>query len=91
MQWEPIETAPMDGTSILVHNNIAPGCPGGVADKVWAGNCAVAAWWSDENGRGGAWVCYMSKVLDPELHFTPTHWMQLPPTVSAQGKGANDA
>lgn len=86
MQWQPIETAPRDGESILVHNNIARGCPGGVADKVWAGNCAVAAWWANEDGGNGRWVCYMSKVLDPELHFDPTHWMPLPATVSSQGK-----
>lgn len=78
--WQPIDTAPRDGESILVHNNIAPGCPGGVADKVWAGNCAVAEWWADEDGGDGRWICYMSKVLDPELHFTPTHWMPLPGT-----------
>jgi hypothetical protein len=77
-EWQPIETAPKDGTSILVHNNVAPGCKDGVADECWAGNTDVAAWWADERGGEGAWICYMSKVLDPELHFTPTHWMPMP-------------
>lgn len=77
-EWQPIETAPMDGTSILVHNNNAPGCPGGVADECWAGNTDVAAWWADEKGGNGEWICYMSAVLDPTLHFDPTHWMPLP-------------
>lgn len=77
--WMPIETAPRDGTGILLHGNIAPGCPGGVADEVWPGNCAVAAWWSGENGGNGSWICYMSMVRDPDLHFEPTHWQPLPP------------
>lgn len=78
MEWQPIETAPRDGSSFLVHKNTAPGLPSGRADKCWAGNSAVAAWWAEENGGEGAWICYMSMVQDPELHFEPTHWMPLP-------------
>ena len=76
-EWQPIETAPADGTDILVVDNNQPGCPGGVADKCWAGNTAVAAWWGGEGDRG-KWICYMSMVEDPELHFHPTHWQPLP-------------
>lgn len=75
--WQPIETAPKDGTDILVHDNDAPGLPTGRADACWAGNTAVAAWWSDDSSIGH-WVCYMDRVSDPDLHFTPTHWMPLP-------------
>jgi hypothetical protein len=78
MEWQPISTAPRDGTSILVHDNIARGLPNGVADKCWAANTDVAAWWADEDGGRGDWICYMSAVLDPSLHFEPTHWMPLP-------------
>jgi hypothetical protein len=77
-EWQSIETAPKDGTCILVHNNIARGLPSGKADKCWAGNTDVAAWWTNENGGNGEWICYMDAVLDPKLHFDPTHWMPLP-------------
>lgn len=76
MKWQPIETAPRDATSILVMNNDCPGCEGGVADECWSGNTAVAEWWGDSNS--GEWICFMDAVLDPPLHFEPTHWMPLP-------------
>lgn len=78
MEWKPIETAPKDGTSILAMTNDQPGCPGGVADKCWCGNAAVAEWWADEGGGDGRWICYMNMVQDPALHFEPTHWQPMP-------------
>ena len=77
-KWQPIETAPKDGTDILLMDNKAPGLPTGKADKCWCGNTAVGGWWEDENGGKGAWICYMDAPLDPEVHFDPTHWMFLP-------------
>jgi hypothetical protein len=77
-EWQPIETAPKDGKSILVHDNVAPGLAAGVAIECWAGNTDVAAWWENEDAGSGRWICYMDRPQDPELHFTPTHWMPLP-------------
>lgn len=75
-EWQPIETAPKDGTSVLIHNAIAPGLPGGVSQECWAGNTCVAAWWASSGN--GKWICYMDAVEDPQAHFEPTHWMPLP-------------
>lgn len=73
MQWQPIETAPKDATSILVMDNDQL-WPGGEADDCWSGNTAVAEWW----GEGSGWICYMDAPENPPLHFEPTHWMPLP-------------
>jgi hypothetical protein len=81
MSWQPIETAPKDGTSVLLMDNDQPGLPGGVADRCWSGNTAVAAWWGAE---GGEWVCYMDMIEDPISHFTPTHWQPLPDPPKAE-------
>lgn len=77
--WKPIESAPKDGTSILVMDNIATGLTSGFADKCWSGNTSVAAWWQGENNGEGAWVCYMSLPREPHCAFEPTHWRALPP------------
>lgn len=77
MKWMPIETAPRDGTAVLVMRNNWPGCKNGVAEECNGHNTYVAEWWTGE-GKGGAWVCYMDAVLDPICPITPTHWMPLP-------------
>jgi hypothetical protein len=71
-QWQPIETAPKDGRSILL-------CMGADADGkpidpvAFDVFCQVAAWWGSEE-----WIVYCSMVHEPRLHFSPTHWMPLP-------------
>lgn len=77
-EWMPIESAPMDGTAILVMRNNWPGCKNGVAEECNGHNTYVAQWWAEENDGAGAWICYMNAVLDPECPVTPTHWMPLP-------------
>lgn len=71
MNWQPIETAPKDGTEIIamymhidtqiVHN---------------------AFWLEDEEGKDTGWWSYdKSEVSRVQLddYWTPTHWMPLPP------------
>lgn len=70
--WQPIETAPKDGTSIIL-------CRGADADGLPIEPlglfCQCAAWWGDEGGR---WVVYADQIQDPDLFFAPTHWMPIP-------------
>lgn len=75
--WQSIETAPRDGTAILVMRDIWPGTESGRADGCNGHNTYVAAWWADE-GVSGVWVCYMDQVHDPICPIEPTHWMPLP-------------
>lgn len=80
-EWKTIDSAPKDGTAVLVMRNDWPGCPGGVATECNGHNTYVAEFWSGE-GEDGEWVCYMNAVQDPYCPVTPTHWMPLPPPPS---------
>lgn len=77
MDWQPIETAPKDGTGILL-------CRALSADKEpirgasWGIFVQVAAWWSESDGGHGEWIVYCSMIQEPRLHFEPSHWMPLP-------------
>lgn len=77
-EWQPIETAPKDGTDILVYS---------------ANEGQAVAWWDAEFGFDyvgpkltykliGAWTAGTATgvgTLDGEyLALEPTHWMRLP-------------
>ena len=79
--WRPIETAPKDGASILLHCSryFRDESPALECDDV---NTVVASWWEREepnaDGELGDWICYMDLPMDPLCPFEPTHWMPLP-------------
>lgn len=80
MTWKSIETAPRDGTAILVMRDIWPGTKSGHADECNGHNTYVAQWWNMEGEEGqGAWMCYMDRIHEPRCPIEPTHWMKLPP------------
>jgi len=60
--WQPISTAPKDGTPILAYQ------PSTVPDEIWIG---VAAWDTD---HGEGWKIDRYDILE----MRPTHWMPLP-------------
>jgi hypothetical protein len=66
--WQPIETAPKDGTRILVF------------EKIWPE--IVVAEWDEGTGHHPGWRVYPNtESLDT---CDPTHWMPLPePPVAA--------
>ena len=72
MEWKPIETAPKDGSEILLcrQTNVD-----GMPVVHFGVFCQVAAWWEGEE----SWVVYCNLVAEPSLHFEPSHWMPLPP------------
>ena len=66
MNWQPIETAPKDGTPVIV--GIA-----GLKNSV-----GEAYWWQREDGRGG-WQTWDGKNHTRTVYTTlPTHWMPFP-------------
>ena len=62
--WQPIETAPKDETTVLLY------CP-----ESWDTNGVRVGWWN-----GGAWYAeeWSSNPLT-DFYGKPTHWHPLPP------------
>lgn len=86
-EWEPIETAPKDGTQVLVYAPIG---------------MSIAAWSQDTRGPGVSghvqtpgWIGWANgDEIDDEgwdtghgfaLQLEPTHWMPLPAPPKDQG------
>ena len=70
-EWRTIDSAPKDGTSILLF------CPG-------EGGINVGHWseslWVDQ---GGAWIIYEAR--SDTIVLNPSHWQSLPPPPSDEG------
>lgn len=81
MNWQPIETAPKDGTPVIV--GIA-----GLKNSV-----GEAYWWQGEDGRGG-WQTWDGANHTRTVYTTlPTHWMPFPdePNVEVGGGRSTSA
>ncbi len=90
--WRPIDTAPKDGSDIIVGCDVA---------SVWV--IHVAFWREvDENliaigweapGDTGWWSYTRNSVTQEKLEgwATPTHWMPLPTPPNRDLKGTKDA
>jgi hypothetical protein len=63
--WQPIATAPKDGTDVLLFAR-----EGECAPSVYVGRWSTSAWY------GAAWVAYEHR--SETEYLTPTHWMPLP-------------
>ena len=82
MEWQPIETAPRDGTDIIIAEIRFKN------SKADYGEIDIGSWEEDRNGAdefGDSYFCWMSNYGRVE---EPTHWMPLPPP---PGKGAPDS
>lgn len=66
--WQPIETAPKDGTRVLAY---WPDCYGNNAA------CQVESWFGPW-GKGNAKMTWQSAFEWADGHNDPTHWMPLP-------------
>lgn len=76
MTWQPIATAPRDGTRVL----LGPAFPGPPIDEA----VVVGYWDRDEAHEGGQ--CWRDVEVSERLE--PTHWMPLPdPPVSTNANG----
>jgi hypothetical protein len=66
--WQPIETAPKDGTTILVFFD-----GGDMVLACWSEN----VWHSDDRKLRPGWEP-LHRVYDVEDAIFPTHWMPMP-------------
>lgn len=64
--WQPIETAPKDGTAVLLYIPARRG--------YFARQDVVPAFWS--GWGGGVWE---NSTSGGKVNDTPSHWMPLPP------------
>jgi hypothetical protein len=78
MTWQPISTAPKDGTPVWVSNGFA---------------MRIALWWDgkqfESHGSiGGGWRDYAALEYSSrsDLRWPPTHWMPLPPPPTEETK-----
>lgn len=80
--WLPIETAPKDGTAILVY--------GPELLREIDGHCAVVRWQTNDNSTYPWWTISDGKFGPYDLRGpSPTHWMPLP-TEPSQSKGEGE-
>lgn len=71
-QWQPIETAPKDGSHVLVSDGFRVSLGGWVRDidygADYEGQLGMAGWWAVDLGPNGD---------------KPTHWQPFPPPAAA--------
>ena len=74
VEWWPIETAPRDGTRVLLFSvpNEVPSLRPHIADGYWKASTGIMA--------PGFWV--LGQSVGPS--FCPTHWLPLPPAPGAE-------
>lgn len=72
-EWQPIEMAPKDGNSLLLHN------------PAWLVRRVREGFWRSQ----GHWGFYGSLTLAGERAYQPTHYMRMPapPIDQSMGEG----
>lgn len=65
MSWQSIDTAPRDGTNILLVNH-----KGNMAVGLWIGKGYDTGWWLRGGNKPDTFF---------NFHHGPSHWMPLPP------------
>ena len=75
--WQPIETAPKDGTRVMAY---WPDCYGNNA-------AAQVESWFGPWSKGNAKMTWQSAFEWDDGHNSPTHWRPLPAPPKGEGKG----
>ena len=79
MSWQPIETAPRDGTKFIGFGKPAYRMPDGAYQTYWSsfgeGSIARLDFKAGNGPEGGFWYEETNRINT----WRPTHWMPLPP------------
>jgi hypothetical protein len=76
-EWQPIATAPKDGTAVLVYGPGMRPEDSGYSIAVWNDNAAMLLMGkSGFSAMVAGWIAYSDSQIDIESQ--PTHWMPLP-------------
>lgn len=83
MEWQPMETAPRDGTWVLLSGGEAGFDDYKKEIRNWP-QCVAARWQEDDwDIDGGHWaMCYWDGAWR-STYYAPSHWMLLPPAPEA--------
>ena len=71
LNWQPIETAPRDGTDVLLYE-------GGEYERIYMG------FYANTIDRGGKKVYQFWDIGSEPWNWEPTHWMPLPEPPTAE-------
>ena len=87
--WQPIETAPMDGTAVILYS------PDAVKNGFGKGRYIASFQHADPDGKSAPlkleWrVVLKDNTVSAEQVGGPTHWMPLPEPPTIGGKSGND-
>ncbi len=84
MTWQPIDTAPKDGTDVLVYHDSATVPIVHIAfyrsEDEWKRSGEFCGGWDSLEDWEGWWSYTLHSVTQEKLvgHRAPTHWMPLP-------------
>jgi hypothetical protein len=84
-EWQPIETAPKDGTEIIVFHKIAGVCAAFCPADGFAWHCMDGSN-TTISQKSGQSIPVMTSFLEP-----PICWMPLPSPPNSQTKSADDS
>lgn len=73
-KWQPIETAPKDGTRILLYRKDENNDPL-MAIASWSNYTWISS--KQDDGSWGGWLVFACRS-DSEAFYSPTHWQPLP-------------